>query len=462
VGGFGHALAFIDWLADLGLHWWQLLPLQPTTERWGNSPYSPASAFALDPVFVDLDDLSRRGLLPRGERMALPGETTLDDSPPVVRWKTARARADQALARAWAHAGDEERAGADAFARTHAWVGDWARYTALTREHGGTPWPNWSHHEPERDAVARAVFEQWILDEQWTGIRAHARARNVKLFGDVPMYVVADACDPWAWPEGFALDVEGRPSFEAGVPPDAFSADGQRWSTPTLRWPEHERDDFNWWRARIRTQASRFDLVRLDHFRGFSAHWRIPGDASSAREGAWIDTPGPALFEALERDQLLDALVAEDLGLIDEPVRALLGRFGLPGMRVARFAFGPSADVEHAPDRAPERCVAYTTTHDNLPFARWFGQLRAAEQTDVASILGVDSADPARAAIALCEQVLRSPARLAIVAAADASCDPEAVVNRPGRPDGNWTWRATTRHLQTARRVFATNLESRR
>ncbi len=439
------ARRFIDLLAEAGVRWWQILPLGPTSATRGHSPYSALSAFALDPLFIALDELVDQGLLDRARVHA-----RTQASPSTGRIDYAGAWADkqawiEAAARARAR---EDRAGIERFADTHAWVHDWARFVVLGRVHGER-WQSWPTPLRQRDALALAQVDrdhaaaieeviavQLIAHEQWARLRAHASARGVRLFGDLPIYVVAESADVWARRDGFSLDHDAEPRFESGVPPDDFSADGQRWESPVYDWQAMAADDFSWWRERLACEASRLDLLRLDHFRGFAAYWQIPRGAS-AKAGEWIPGPGMRLFERVFEQIDPSFFVAEDLGIIDEPVRELLAATGLPGMRVLQFGFG--GGVEHQVEQHPERCVAYTGTHDNDTLRGWWKGLDARTCARVLDYVGRHQ-DPPQA---LLERLLGSRARLAIVPLQDLlGLGSEARINTPGRAKGNWCWRA--------------------
>ncbi|MFO1399601.1 MAG: 4-alpha-glucanotransferase [Steroidobacteraceae bacterium] len=400
------ARATIDWLAAAGYSVWQVLPLGPTGAD--GSPYWARSDHAGNPALID-----------------------------------------------WREAPDPQAEGDDyGRFRAHAapWLEDYALFEALAESHGGAAWWDWPAGERDREpgalAAARAALgarieqrrrEQWIFERQWNALRSHARERGVLLFGDLPIYVAPDSAATWADRAQFQLDERGRPSALAGVPPDYFSADGQLWGNPLYDWEQARRDGFAFWRARVARQLERFDLVRVDHFRGLAAHWAVPAGAASAREGRWVPTPGPELLAALRGGAGTLPLVAEDLGLITPDVEALRRDFDLPGMRVLQFGFDGSSGNPHLPHNYVRHTVAYTGTHDNDTTLGWYRSLDAATAARVDDYLGCRPAD---LPLALVRAVLASVAALAIVPVADVlGLGSEARFNTPGTVGGNWRWR---------------------
>ncbi len=398
------ARGFVDWLADAGFSVWQILPVGPA--GLDGSPYWVSSDHAGDQELVD----------PR-ER----------PEPAGPEW--------------------------EAFLRGHAhWLEDYALFAVLQRAHDGAGWTRWPAPLRDRDPLAlreareryadaiRAVQAgQYAFHVQWQRLRAHAHARGVGLFGDLPIYVAPEGADTWACRDQFRLDAAGAPLEVAGVPPDYFAADGQRWGNPLYDWGAMQADGFRHWRARVSTQLERFDLLRLDHFRGLAAHWSVPAGATTAREGRWIDTPGASLLEALRSDQALLALVAEDLGLITPDVEALRRRFALPGMRVLQFGFDGSGDNPHLPHMHREDTVVYTGTHDNDTTAGWAASLDEATRERVGFYLRAGRDEIPEA---LARAALGSVARLAVLPMQDLlGLGSAARFNTPGTTAGNWRWR---------------------
>lgn len=392
---------FIDWLAAAGFRVWQMLPIGPVDEH--DCPYQPPSTFAGDTRLIDPDG-------PTGE------------------------------------------GGLDAFRQRNAdWLDDWCLFAVLRRTLG-RPWPQWPVvlRDRDPDALARVRREQLTaIDEecraqcrfacQWRRLKDYAATRGVLLFGDLPLYCAHDSADAWARRDLFALDSAGRITGEAGVPPDAFSKTGQHWGQPLHDWPAHAESGWRWWIERLRVLAARFDLLRLDHFRGFCAAWSIAPGAADAREGRWVPGPGRALFDAIDDDLGELPLVAEDLGTITPDVHALRESLGLPGMRVLHFAFDGQADNPHLPGHHPEWSVAYTGTHDNDTTLGWWRSLDESMRARVRVQLatgGESMPEP------LIDATLGSRARLAMLPMQDVlGLGSEARMNVPGRRDGNWRWR---------------------
>jgi 4-alpha-glucanotransferase len=408
------ARRFVDWLAAAGFSVWQVLPVGPTGPD--GSPYWLSSDCAGNEAFVD----PRSRPEPRGARWQAFLERSAD------------------------------------------WLDDWALFAALRSAHGGAPWQDWPAPLRDRDpaalAQARAAHAaaieavrvaQFAFDVQWQGLRAYAHERGVRLFGDVPIYVAPDAFETWAHREQFRLDAAGRATLVAGVPPDYFAVDGQLWGNPLYDWDRMARDGFAHWRRRMRRQFERFDLVRIDHFRGLESHWAVPAGAPSAREGRWLPTPGEALLEAIRGDLPDLPVVAEDLGEITAGVEALRRRFALPGMHVLQFAFDGNPSNPHLPHMHAPDGVVYTGTHDNDTLRGWLAGLDAATRERAQFYL---RAPPAEVPTALHRAALGSVARLAVLPMQDLlELGSEARFNTPGTASGNWSWRMPSWALEPDR-----------
>ena len=459
----GEARAFVDFLAAASQRWWQTLPLGPP--GYGESPYSAQSAFAGNPLLVSLEELAKDGLLDPAS-LAPPASLRADrvDFPSMHAHRTHHLRAafaafekDSSGPRARAFRGFcEEQA---------AWLDDFALFRALKEAHGGVQWTLWEAGVRAREPAALAAakkalaqpiaferFLQFTFDAQWRALRAYAAARGVGLIGDLPIFVAHDSADVWQHPEAFFLDDRGEPSFIAGVPPDYFSATGQRWGNPLYRWNRHAADGYGWWIARLRMMLRRFDVVRLDHFIGFQRYWKIPATEPNAVHGRWMKGPGAPFFEAVRAALGELPLIAEDLGEVTPAVFALRDRFRLPGIKILQFAFGNDRSApSFLPHNYPRRAVVYTGTHDNDTVVGWFrggagADTRSPEQVAIerAKALaylgrhGVETEihwDMIRAAFA-------SVARLALVPLQDVlGLGSEARMNRPGQETGNWAWR---------------------
>jgi 4-alpha-glucanotransferase len=454
------ALRFVDFCADAGQTWWQMLPVGPPGPPPWNSPYSSPSSAAGSPNLVSLEALARDGLLtPRDLRPPAGASDAAVGFETVNAFRAQRLRA--------AHERFRREPGRlqqtfDAFRRRErAWLDDFALFGALKDCYGGAAWTQWPSDLRSRSpaALARAArdlagevdyhrFVQFLFDRQWQAVRAHARRRGVGLIGDVPIYVIHDSADVWCDPGLFRLDRSGRPTHVSGVPPDAFSADGQRWGHPQYDWPAHGRQKFRWWVARFARTFRLFDGVRIDHFLGFNRVWSIPAASPTARSGRWVRSPGRELFETLRRELGEKPIIAEDLGALTPQAAALRDRFGFPGMRVFHFGFGGD-DTYHRPHAYPHNAVAYTGTHDNDTTVGWFRSLRpAAVRRDVLTYTGGTGRTVHRDAV---RAVMVSPANTAIFPVQDLlGLDGRSRMNTPGTAEGNWGWRVRRGALTTS------------
>lgn len=456
------ARAFVDFLAAAGQSLWQVLPLAPT--GYGDSPYQALSAFAGNPLLLSLDDLVDRGwLAPEAVVPPRAFPAAEADYGAVASWKGALLRrAADAFERM---ATPADRGALEAFrAREGAWLEDAALFLAVKDREGGLPWTRWPRPLARREAPALAaardelapavrahVFAQWRFDAQWSALRAYARARGVAVMGDVPIYLAHDSAEVWARPELFRLDADGMPVAVAGVPPDYFSATGQLWGNPLHDWTAQARSGFRFWIERMRANLRLFDLVRLDHFRGFEAFWEVPAAAATAEGGRWVRGPGAALFEALEAALGPLPLVAENLGVITPGVEALRRRFGFPGMAILQFAFGDDPQAESFQPHNYERdLVAYTGTHDNDTVLGWWRSEAGAGSTRTAADIEREraharaylAADGSEMNWALLRAAQASVADLAIAPLQDVlGLGSEARMNRPATASGNWRWR---------------------
>ncbi|TLM65785.1 MAG: 4-alpha-glucanotransferase [Deltaproteobacteria bacterium] len=450
IGSFGaEARAFVDFLAAAGQSIWQILPLGPT--GFGDSPYNALSAQAGNPLLVDLPTLAAWGDLDPAEA------ADLGDAPGRVDFAAAHRVKEELLARAagnfLARADAARQAAFAAYCRDQAaWLDDYALFAALRREFGGQSWQEWPISLRQRDPATLATwrnrlageiaaerYRQFAFAVQWAELKAYANRRRVRIFGDLPIFVALDSADVWANQRLFRLDAAGRPTVVAGVPPDYFSANGQRWGNPLYRWEIHRAEGFAWWLQRFHAELQRCDLVRVDHFRGFQACWSIPATEPTAVHGQWEETPGRALFLALRAVCPEPPIVAEDLGIITPEVEALRTEFGFPGMKILQFAFDSGPDNPYLPHNFAADCVVYTGTHDNATTLGWWQGLTAGQRGRIAAYLGTNHpAIPAD----LIRLALASVARMCILPCQDLlGLDDAARFNRPGEGGGNWNWR---------------------
>jgi 4-alpha-glucanotransferase len=441
------AFRFVDWLAAAGQSLWQTLPLVAVNE--GGSPYNALSAFAGNPLLISPAELHLHGLLSAEAAAAPDLDDDALDFPAALRWKDDVVRAAYALL-----ADDEElRADFRAYRQEEAaWLDDYALFRALRDVHEGRSWGDWPAPLRERhpnaleearhqlfDEIDRHAYGQYLFDVQWSAVRRYAHSRGIRIVGDVPIFVAYDSADVWAHPELFELDEELRPTVVSGVPPDYFSATGQRWGNPLYRWDVLEKTGYRWWIDRFRRTLEMVDVVRVDHFRGFESYWEVPADEDTAMRGRWMPGPGRKLFDAVRRELGGLPLVAEDLGIITAEVEALRDDLDLPGMRVLQFAFGgDDPGNPHLPRNYVHNAVAYTGTHDNDTVLGWYADADRDAKSAVDESVGTGSEMHWR----MMEAVLRSDAGWAIVPLQDVlGLGGQARMNTPGVAEGNWGWR---------------------
>ncbi len=442
------AYRFIDFLADCGVSVWQILPIGPTHSD--NSPYQCLSAHAGNPLFIDLDELVKQGWLAASDLLPAAGTIDSNHRRVCLRQAAAAFRKDtrHPLQPAYRKFCREQE----------FWLSDYALFMALREHHGQTAWQTWPVELRDREAdaltrirrklatpVSNVKFEQFIFARQWNALRHYATAKNIVLFGDVPIFVSDDSADVWASRKDFDLREDGYPRVVAGVPPDYFSATGQRWGNPHYDWAAMQADDFRWWMGRFRSQLALHDWLRIDHFRGLEAYWEIPAGSETAMEGRWIKAPGEQLLETVF-NKLNGAdlpLVAENLGIITPEVEALRNRFDLPGMLILQFAFDSDDTNPYLPRNHTENNVVYTGTHDNDTTLSWYQNLDSGLQQHVLNQIGQFlNREVHDMPAALNECALASRSRLAILPLQDILGLGQGYrMNTPGTCSGNWSWR---------------------
>ncbi len=441
-GSFGaDARRFVDLIASAGFTIWQILPLGPVDGS--RSPYLLKSAHAGDPRFIDTTMLKAEGLLGATGKDPAPG-----DHNNGAWWQHDHSLLINAFAN---NASASLRAEYDAWREQNQhWLPRYALFEALHQAHGRRSWWEWpaglrDFRQKDLAAAARKLDNQiaacellqFYFDRQWQLLREYANERGICILGDLPFYMDRDSVEVWSQGGLFDLDHSKVPIDVAGCPPDYFSEDGQWWGNPVYAWAAHAADGFAWWLDRIGTQAKRFDGLRIDHFRALESFWAIPRDAKTAREGCWLPSPGSELLGAI-RDSFPElAIVAEDLGVITDPVRELRDRFDFPGMAILQFAFDGSTDNPYLPENHDRRSVVYTGTHDNDTIVGWFNELDAQTRSYVGEIVG-----PGPMPEALIDLAYNSVANTAIVPMQDLlGLGTEARMNLPGTTEGNWKWR---------------------
>ncbi len=452
------AFRFVDFLYDCGCQVWQTLPVNMTHQD--KSPYQCLSAHAGNPAFICFKQVSQQSWL----KQALPQHC---DAP------------FQHLYQQFSqYANAQQQAEWQAFCQRHAhWLDDFALFLALREQHHGLAWCDWPApiklRQPEALAEARQrlalpiqqhQFSQFLFFSQWQALKQYAHVKGLQLFGDIPIFVSYDSADVWAQPQQFKLDQALQMTVVAGVPPDYFSADGQRWGNPHYDWAAMQQDDFAWWVQRLQTQALLFDILRIDHFRGLQAAWEIPMQDNTAVNGVWHEAPGAALLDSIFKQMPDIQLIAEDLGIITDQVLALKQQFALPGMKILQFAFDGSADNPYLPEKIQAPDVVYTGTHDNDTSLGWYQQLTEQQQALVQALLSQQITSLQSTSLQLSTQhstatcldhlappypmpdtlialALASPAFLAMIPMQDImQLDSQHRMNTPGTIQGNWAW----------------------
>ena len=469
VGDFGpEAYAFVDFLAAAKQRVWQVLPLSPT--GYGSSPYSALSAFAGNPLLISLELLAEQGwIAPERITGLAPHDGPADfgrattEKLPLIR---------EAAANFLDRATDDQRLRFQKFCTdNHAWLSDYAMFTVLRERYTYASWHEWPAefarrkgealttlmNEAGRDlAIEQAV--QYLFSEQWCALRGYCAAHSVQILGDVAIFVNYDSADVWTNPDIFELDENLLPMRVSGVPPDYFSATGQRWGNPLYRWSTLRERGFDWWVARIRRALTLYDTIRLDHFRGFEAFWSIAADEETAMNGQWIKAPGHELFQRLKEVFGDLPFVAEDLGVITKEVDELREHYGMPGMRILQFGFADRGGHLYLPHRCVPNTVIYTGTHDNnTTLGWWLDDATEHERRCAATYLGPVE-HPAEIVWALIRAAAGSVANVAVYPLQDLlHLGSEGRMNTPSAGAGNWTWRYTRSalHPDLARQMAA-------
>ena len=463
IGDFGPtAFAFVDFLKEAGQKLWQVLPLNPT--GYGDSPFQCFSAYAGNHLLISLERLCERGTLDDSDLRAGPDFSQHRvDFGRVIPWKTGVLK--KAAARFLSAPSGEDRRAFDEFRLTNSsWLPDYALFMACKEEQGGVAWNHWpaelaqrtarglqSARERLKEEILAVEFWQFEFFRQWKEIQEHAHKAGIRIIGDLPIYVALDSADVWANREYFQLSDEGQPLVIAGVPPDYFSATGQRWGNPIYRWGRLEQSGYRWWIDRFRGALELYDAVRIDHFRGFEAYWEIPREAPTATNGRWVKGPGAEFFAVLEREFGELPIIAENLGVITPEVESIRARFQFPGMAILQFAFGKDPQgPSFRPHNFSRELAAYTGTHDNDTTAGWWNSSGASDSTRTPEDVAKEHAF-ARAYLNLggepihwvmIRTILASIADLGIIPLQDVlGLGSEARMNLPGTAKGNWGWR---------------------
>ena len=450
---------FVDWLTVAGQTLWQVLPLGGIGP--GNSPYMSPSALAGNELLIDLDQLKEAGWLEADEIQPDPQFSAERVNYPLVkRYRMNCLR--RAAQRFFLEKNNEAHQAFEAFCASCEWLDDYALFMALDQQYGssGKLWQDWPGSLAQRqpDALQKAAkkyaeacafwkFCQWCFHQQWAALKQYANSHGIRIIGDMPIFVSPHSADVWAHQELFDLDETGHPRVIAGVPPDYFSATGQRWGNPLYRWNAHKDENYRWWITRMKTTLSLCDIVRIDHFRGFESYWEIPASEETAINGKWQPGPGLEFFNVLNQALGIDRnadndlkIIAEDLGIITDEVNALRKAVNVPGMRVLQFAFDGSSNNLYLPHNYEANTVVYTGTHDNDTTPGWWNDLPAHVQAHVCSYLGVSVEKSIH--WALIHAASASVAALCIIPMQDIlGLDSSHRMNMPGKGEGFWEWR---------------------
>lgn len=451
IGSLGkEALHFIDMLADCAQSYWQVLPMNPTS--YGDSPYQSPASMAINPYFIDLPTLVGEGLLTKIElKSAEQMGTRVDygrlfaERYSLLRRAAARFHADESYA---------------AFLQNSAdWIDDYALFMALKVKNSYRPWTEWESEDKSIKSAKEHLstdtelqkecefwrFVQFQAFKQWASVRAHAKERGITVIGDLPIYVAHDSVDVWRAREQFLLDDGGYPTRVAGCPPDAYAEDGQLWGNPIYDWERMSGDGFHWWCDRVAHSLDLYDVLRIDHFRGFAGYYSIPYNDETARRGDWRSAPGIELFDMIKSRFPAARIIAEDLGFITDDVRALLAHTGFPGMKLLQFAFYDENSEYLPKNYATDNFIVYTASHDSDCTRSWYSTLNARERTLFRKECKTMTGEHPTAALIRC--AMQSRAAVAIIPIQDyMELGSDARMNTPSVPDGNWQWRISPRY----------------
>ena len=463
IGDLGpQAYRFVDWLSSTGCKLWQVLPLGPT--GYGDSPYQCFSAFAGNPYLISFNVLLEDGFLTQEDLADIPDfNASSVDFGLLIPWKLSL------LQKAFSRFSSALRVGEvlvtefkSFCADNSSWLDDYALFMSIKEANGGGAWNEWDEAIRKRkesamddarkehvESIQQHSFYQFLFFRQWNKLRAYANERNIKIIGDIPIFIAYDSADAWSNAELFFLDDKSLPTVVAGVPPDYFSATGQLWGNPLYRWDVHKKSGYAWWLERFRAVLKMVDIVRVDHFRGFAGYWEVPFGQPTAENGQWISGPGADFFNAMNAG-LKDSpdaelpIIAEDLGLITPDVIELRDQFNLPGMRIFQFGFD-KAKNPFLPHNYVPNCVAYTGTHDNDTARGWF---ESAPQYEREYALRYLNTAPKRFVWDLIRGIWSSVAVYSITTMQDLlNLGGEARMNFPSKLGGNWEWRMTEENM---------------
>ena len=451
-GSFGdEAKYFIDFLADCGFSYWQVLPFCMVDQC--NSPYKSYSAFGGNPYFIDLARLHAKGLITSAEL-----EQSRQHTPYVCEYDRLRSERIDLLKVAASRV--RERGIVEEYIDKRPQLKKLCEFMALKNANDEKPWYEWTCNTPDEEELFAWKFIQYEFFTQWDDIRSYAHSRGISLIGDIPIYVSLDSCDVWSNREQYLLDECGMPAAVAGVPPDYFCADGQLWGNPLYDWQTMRSDGYKWWRDRIGHMSQMFDAVRIDHFRAIESYWAVPAGAETARVGRWFKGPGMELINAIKEAAGDTQIIAEDLGDITAEVRSLVEESGFPCMRVFQFGFLSDEDSTHRPHNYPYNCVAYSGTHDNNTLLGYLWELDSSLKDNMLKYCG-HSGSWESGIGSIIRTLYASHAKLCILPVQDLlGYGSDTRLNTPGRAEGNWQYRITKEQLDSIDRVSFKNLNT--
>ncbi len=456
------AYNFADFLSESRQKYWQILPLNITCSKYGNSPYSSFSAFAGNPLLISPDQMVKHGYLSEGDIKDLPdfSDSNVAYSEVMLFKKTLFSLAFEKNSVSLATHHEFQKFCSE----NSGWLDDYSLFMSLKDHLNGLSWGEWPAELRDRkhgalveysgllsDTILKEKFLQFIFFSQWLSLKNYCDSKNIKIFGDIPIYVNYDSADVWANPEIFSLDEKKKPLFVAGVPPDYFSSTGQLWGHPVYHWDVIKEKDYSWWLRRIEHNLKLFHLFRIDHFRGFVGYWSVHSSEKTAINGKWTDAPAEDFFNAVLSRFPDISIIAEDLGIITPDVREVMEKFGFPGMKVLLFAFGKDLpENPYAPHNHRTNCVAYPGTHDNNTIKGWFKKELSADDKD--RISGYIGREVNENTIHwdLIRLVMMSVANMSVIMMQDIlGLDEKDRMNLPAGPEGNWEWRVSPDQLSS-------------
>ncbi len=461
IGTMGkEAYKFIDFLKDAKQHYWQILPVCPTS--YGDSPYQSFSTHAGNPYFIDFDILTEEGLLSKSDYSKI----NWGENPEKADYEKLYNNRFKVLRKAYNNFKSTDKTDFYKFLdENEHWISNYALFMAIKDEHNGKCWLEWDEPLKMRDSHALWCFKEAHMDEvefwefvqyefycQWQKLKKYAKENNVEIIGDLPIYVAMDSADVWVSPDLFDLDEELNPKTVAGCPPDGFSADGQLWGNPIYNWQRHKETNFQWWIDRMTSARKLYDVIRIDHFRGFDEFYTIPYGDKTARQGHWEKGPGIELFNAISQKLGNIPIIAEDLGFMTESVKELLKNSGFPGMKVLEFAFDPREESDYLPYNYDKNSVVYIGTHDNAPAKAWIDELDKETLKFCKDFIGCNSTDISEFIDTFIKVAFATVSDTCIIQMQDyLELGAESRMNTPAVPYGNWQWRmkkgATTKTL---------------